>query len=780
MNLFTYNPVPYVDTQIDLPLDFIQGQLETKQKEFDAQNAAIDKATENFLKLNYGRLTKEQYDTIMQKYLPQIEKIRDDLVNTGNVSMAAPELSRFTTSLAADPDVKNIMQDYELTQAYNKGLQEGRYTDKIFAGLFDKEGKPRPQLRPGELTSAQYYAPMQYTDPIKDLAPEAKEYKANIIEDIKTNPTKYGLFQTDSQTVEQVAQGELQKYLRDRLSTWKQHPENQAYFWSATGYQPQTYTSDMWEKDVVTPLSEAFSYKKITKDRSFQQIPEVKPPSRPPSKQDGGGDAPAEKKKEIKSGLSVALQGRVTGIPSIRQNFYENNEIGDFNQLLEDKDFGNKSVQDATDQIARLTRIISPNLVTYNNWDNRKLVADNISKNYTQNEYGQWILKPGSTAPPVTPEISQALTDFNEYRYQSNTRENLINDLKKDVGVKDFDPNVIKAAEAEAERRYRVEIDNKNIITMSDDEVKEWKKNIIKEQLKDKPEGKIYKAFDNLKTKMAQIQLSYLPENEFNQHEQSLINLAVNGSLTNLKNLVSNADASKEDGLKEFIKSLPTDDKGDIDYSGIQSAIGYDPDDGVVGVFAFNGKYYQFDLSETNIDKLATDQYPMLKAQMRFWQDVSTSLKRSGNTKGSFKIGNTDFNFDAKFKNLGTDNPEFRYEYSLDGINIQSANNLGDIFTQASDHVSNSLQNLSDIEELLIEELDRQYYERYDQLNENDYTGLRDLNDWYKESVRRIQTNTQTQATQKKVIKSPSSIKTNQGLGKPTEWGTKSSYNPLQ
>ena len=78
MKLFEYTPQTYKGTQVDLPLDFIYKQLETQQKEFDAQTAAVDKASENFLKIDPGMLTEEAYQRVMQNYLPRLEKIRDD------------------------------------------------------------------------------------------------------------------------------------------------------------------------------------------------------------------------------------------------------------------------------------------------------------------------------------------------------------------------------------------------------------------------------------------------------------------------------------------------------------------------------------------------------------------------------------------------------------------------------------------------------------------------------------------------------------------------------
>ena len=181
MNLFRYNPTPFVNTQVDLPLDFIQGQLETKQKEFDLQNAAVDKAAENFLKMNHGMLTKDAYDRVMKQYLPQLEKIRDTLVSTGNVSMAAPELSKFTMNLAADPEVKKIMEDRALTDLHQKALAEGKYSEYDYGLLYGPNGEfIHPQLQKGQSLNPLAYAPSKYNDPVDLLKEDVQKFKAEM------------------------------------------------------------------------------------------------------------------------------------------------------------------------------------------------------------------------------------------------------------------------------------------------------------------------------------------------------------------------------------------------------------------------------------------------------------------------------------------------------------------------------------------------------------------------------------------------------------------------
>ena len=820
MDLFKYNPTPYVNTQVDLPLDFLQGQLETKQKEFDSQSAAVDKAAENFMKINPGMLTKDAYDRVKKQYLPEIEKIRDTLHQTGNISMAAPALSKFTMNLAADPQVKNIMEDYKLTEAYNKNLQEGKYTDKVFAGLFDAEGKQRAQLGEDQMTSASYYSPMQYTDPVSSLLPEAEKFKANIIEDITSKPNKYGLMQTDSVTTENLANERVRQWANNMLPTWKQNPENQAYFWNATGFKPETYTNEMWDKGVAQNIADLLSYKKVTKDTNFTAIPDqtVRAPSPNQNKTKTAAEETA-----TKTGAPVSRQvinAKVGGFAAFEQDKYANNIISSIDELENDNAFTKTEMQKNYLALSKLSNGVIPatmDMIGQGSGANRASVRNWINDNYTKNEYNEWVLKTKTdkdgnvipnNSPPITPEISASLNGFTEANANNNGKEKLIATIKEDTGVKNYDKSKIEVARHEvlakgllqSEEGYNFEVmtdgaqelyskkDNaivEYVRKMNPDaspEVIERKINLMRLQSVDQilptiekaaklprvlsnimrgsknvdlygvtafnelknalgadknnsdgqalaeitefttglnskvnedmvkklqgtAEGTIFKAFENIKNKMGAYQLSNLPgDGKFPEYEKQLINLALAGQLSGLTNIIKGTDAATENGLKEFGKAVPYIDgdatKG-IDTNQISLSMGYNPSKGVVGVITMGGTFHEFDLDKANLDQQFTNEYPQLTQELRIYRDISSSVKRSSNTKGSFNIGNTEFVFDVKMKNLGKTKPDFSYEFSADGTNKQRYTDVGQIIAIASDIASSKLNEQDQIAQIM-------------------------------------------------------------------------------
>jgi len=780
MELFKYNPTPYVNTQVDLPLDLMQGQLEIKQKEFDLQSAAVDKAAENFMKINPGRLTTEQYERIKNQYLPQLEKIRDTLHQTGNVSMAAPELSKFTMKLAADSEVKNIMEDYKLTEAYNKNLQEGKYTDKVFAGLYDAEGKPRPQLGQGQMTSGAYYAPMQYTDPITSLLPEAEKFKADVIEDIISNPNKYNVIQTDEVTVENLANERVRQWANERLPSWKQHPENQAYFWNATGYKPETFTPEMWDQNVAKNIADLLAYKKVTRARSFHNMPDISMQAPKPAKPIKT-ETPAEQAAK-KTGAPVSrriITGKEGGLASFEQSKYDGNLITNLNDFNADLDYTKSSMQKNYVTLAALSNGAIPEGldVASGAKSSRAVVRNWVNDNYTKNEYGEWVVK-NSAAPPVTPEIAATLTGFTEANYAHNAKQTLLDDLKNQTGVKDYNLAVIRNANFKALHTDEAGIDipqevydynaiadvaidefllnrgfnpgssqyttererlqglniaelTSTIQNSSGNNIAYYLRNFGKDSknpktavvnkylteaagvlLKGTNEGKIHKAFENFKNKMSEYQLSDLPgDGKFPEYERQLINMGIAGQLSGLTDILNNVNAAKDDGLKEFVKSVPYKDgdssKG-IDTDNVSVSMGYTPKKGVVGVLSFSGKFYEFDLDKANIDQQFTYEHPELVQELRIYRDISNSVKRSSNTEGKFNIGNIPFQFKVKTKDIGTDKPEFYYEFSADGVNSQKYTNVGEIIAQASDIASRKLKE----QDILIEGAQAEILER--------------------------------------------------------------------
>ena len=809
MNLFRYNPTPYINTQVDLPLDFIQSQLETKQKEFDFQQAAIDKAAENFLKITPGMLTKDAYERVKQQYLPQIEKIRDTLVSTGNVSMAAPELSKFTMNLAADSEVKKVMQDYEATKLYQQGLLEGRYTDMDFANLYDAQGNLRPQLRQDEAFSPMLYAPAKYIDPVDLLKEDVQKFKADLDE---LPPTEWrdkdGRLITDSIAIEELKKERIANYVRGRQASIINSPQYKAWVNRSTDWGTKPMTSDIYEERVTQPLLN-FAYRQVKRDRQVTN-PVAAATGTTPGKTKEGPDSP-----ENKESNNLLYTSTATGKAEVFRDFNNTRSLENPDELFAEINNVNKIQAESFKIITGLTGINSA--ITPQNF---KAVQDYHNKYYRLNDEGHLIKKSirelhtNPTAeqvaaynniPEITPELEEAFNLFNNanvYRtgvqnmWQSITGGKPVNaqtiaDAKQKASLHAFNStaNVDDGRAFVTNNNYNLKDVYQNALNyltnnptgdkagLATSFIKSYENNFIDkdaynkkfkekipELLKGTPEGEAYQAFENLKNRLAQIEITNLKEND--ELEKMLIpSLMMNRS--NVRLMSTNENVWSTDGGEEFLASVPRDDKGNIDYKSMTTGFGLDPENGLVGVVSMNGKIYEFDIDDTNYDQFITQGNPEIKTKIRFYDQVYNSMKRSSNTEGNFTIGNINFNFKTKASNLAKD-PKFTYRYNFGEGEIET-NNLGDVYAAATRIAQRDL----DVKDATLQ------------------IEYRKLQNWYNDKYRKITTWQQREALdaefQRKLKEATDNWEKNNSkpvtvgkdVGKQKQWTVRPS-NPLQ
>jgi hypothetical protein len=717
MNLFQYNPQNYKGTQVDLPLDFIQGQLETKQKEFDLQTAAVDKAAENFLKINPGMLTREAHDRVMQQYLPQLEKIRDTLFSTGNVSLAAPELSKFTTSLAADPEVKKIMQDAEATKLYQQGLLEGRYTDMDFANLVDAQGNVRPQLRKDEAFSPTIYAPAKYIDPVDLLKEDVQKFKADLDE---LPPTEWrdkdGRLITDSVSIEQLKAERIAEYVRGREKSIVNSPQYKAWVNRTTDWGTKPMTTELYNERVTKPLLQ-YAYRQIKRER------EVSNPVAAATNTNPGRTTNPPSDPENKAKNNLLYSQSVQGYAEALRNFDDTKSLEDPSEIFDEINNINRKQASAFKIITQLTKL--PSAITPDNFNN---VNNYYKKYYETNPEGKLVKKKFkdvvNPAAEVTPELEEAFNLYNNINPFRSGLQNLWTSISEDINMKDFRPEVIQNAKAKAqltafnsiaeafEGRSFIKDDNYNLKDIYQNALNYLKSNPsgelsgaaqsfiskyegglidqkkydelfnqeIRLNLKDQPEGKVYKAFENLKNKLASIEVTTLEDNK--ALEESLIPGLISNR-SNVRDLSTNLNVWSKNGGKDFLASVPRDENGNIKYDNISTGFGLDPENGLIGVVSFNGKFYEFDIDDNNYDQFITEGSPEIRTKIRFYDELHKSMKSTANTSGKFTIGNVQFNIKTEAKKLGTDSPEFSYTYNF-GEGSHKTTNLGEIYSTAT------------------------------------------------------------------------------------------------
>lgn len=725
MNLFRYNPTPFVNTQVDLPLDFIQGQLETKQKEFDLQNAAIDKAAENFLKITPGMLTKDAYERVKQQYLPQLEKIRDTLVSTGNVSMAAPELSKFTMNLAADSEVKKIMEDRALTDLHQKALAEGKYSEYDYGLLYGPNGEfIHPQLQKGQSLNPLAYAPSKYNDPVDLLKEDVQKFKAEMDDKMTEWRDKDGRLITDSVTIEQLKKERIADYVRERKEGILNNPNYRAWKYKLTQSGSQPMTDELYDQAVTNPLLN-YAYTQVKRDRQVTN-PVAAATGTSPTKTQTGPTSP-----ENKESNNLLYTSTATGKSEVFRDFNNTRSLENPDELFAEINNVNKKQAESFKIITGLTGINSA--ITPQNF---KTVQDYHNKYYRLNDEGHLIKKSirelytNPTAeqvaaynniPEITPELEEAFNLFNNANIYRNGAQNMWQSI---TGGKPVNAQTIAAARQQASldafnstsgvedgrpfvtnNNYNLKDVYQNALnylnsnptgnlagqaktfitkyengTIDKDAYNQKVKENTKSNLIGTPEGETYQAFENLKNRLAQIEITNLKEND--ELEKMLIpSLMMNKS--NVRLMLTNENVwSTKGGGEEFLGSVPRDDKGNIDYKSITTGFGLDPENGLVGVVSMNGKIYEFDIDDTNYDQFITQGNPEIKTKIRFYDQVYNTMKRSSNTSGNFTIGNINFNFKTKASDLAKD-PKFTYRYNFGEGEIET-NNLGDIYAAAT------------------------------------------------------------------------------------------------
>jgi hypothetical protein len=806
MDLFKYNPTPYVNTQVDLPLDFLQGQLEVKQKEFDAQTMAVDKAAENFLKINPGMLTAEAYERVKKQYLPEIEKIRDTLHQTGNIAMAAPALSKFTMNLASDPEVKNIMEDYKLTQAHNQAMQEGRYTKFMLPGLFNKEGALREQVKPGQTVQSSWYAPYEHVDPVQALLPEVEKLRARISSGTyqwfnpATNETV-----TDKTKLKILEPEIIAGFVRDRKSAYLNAPESKGYVIGATDWGSRSYTDEDWERDAVVPLSKYSIYEQDS-DREARPLPAIQPPS-------DGSSKPTTPPAGKAFAFTTVSNSYTPQVPS-----FLNNEIPITSQDEIDDELKQAvtEVLPIAKSVFAMTGVDITGRSAVDVLQNPQLLQqakDNWNSKYVKNKEGHYIPREVGT-PNVTYQQEEA---FNRWEYLTtaiDAAKTRRDDIKKAAGVTSYDPAILKKAKEEAngtsslltksntDFAEMLAIEKKeNLYDRSStpdqklriaetilkenpnsskaqyyintygvpDTAKKLKSDFnagMTEELKGTPEGKIYKVWDELNNRMEQMQMVNFDNDKSTENIlQVLLTQSQSGQIP-IKEFVSDKRLDKLNLDEEFTAYIPINKTTGLpDYSQINLGMAFDRKDGLVGIVSMSGKQFEFDISKnpgSNLDKLLIEAHPELKEPTTFFHQVYQSLNQTSGNTGKFTLGSNTFMFDHKSENLGKGAPKFEYEYDFDGTGKKRTTNLYEIYSAATG-VNNSIIQANNLQNAKTAiEITNEYNSKIAAAGYN-RSKIEAANNWYRER--------QTEALKEQLAREKASSGQTMGKGKPQAQG---------
>lgn len=223
MRFYQYKPAEYVNVHPDIPLEWMQGQVNTAQKRYDLQKEAVDKATENWLNVKYGELGKAEYDRLKQQYEGRFTSV-NDMLNVGNVMGASKDFSNLIRETAMDPGLKNLQEEYKAYSEYQKNVVNPEFAGSvnplpyaIQAGLQMGEELPLSQ-------ALQYYQLAKPQNSLEDIEKTVQSLKASTIDGknwtINDPLTGQPLVSGDEEYVKGVSKARIKETLDSYYNNW--------------------------------------------------------------------------------------------------------------------------------------------------------------------------------------------------------------------------------------------------------------------------------------------------------------------------------------------------------------------------------------------------------------------------------------------------------------------------------------------------------------------------------------------------------------------------------
>ena len=132
MKLFEYKPTEYVDVHPDLPLEWMQKEIDKTQTKYDTKLESVNALNKQFADMQAGAQTQEELQAINDEYSKKINDMVTGLTSTGYIPQTSADLAKFISEVSFDPRVKQIKDDRAAYEIYQKNL-----LDPQFAGAVD-------------------------------------------------------------------------------------------------------------------------------------------------------------------------------------------------------------------------------------------------------------------------------------------------------------------------------------------------------------------------------------------------------------------------------------------------------------------------------------------------------------------------------------------------------------------------------------------------------------------------------------------------------------------
>ncbi len=292
MNLYRFQPRQYVDVLPDLPVEWLQGQVNQKQAVIDAQRNELNKSAENYLKLNYGSFGRDLYDQINKDYQEKFKQMSENLLGKQDIPGVAADFSNLVREAAFDPRIKDLNKEFAAYQKYLEYKTNPEYANAIDMSQFGQQ--IGPQWNVDQAIGS--YNLVKYEDSIQPYVATAEKFKP--YKDVETNKwivtnpiTGQSTAYTKKEDAEYVSRQRLTDYFEQQYYNWNQDARSKYDKLSATNldlnqFDPNFRFKDdktgrqVWRQKYLPYLNMAYTQR--DEDETITPIGGGKPPT-PPS-----------------------------------------------------------------------------------------------------------------------------------------------------------------------------------------------------------------------------------------------------------------------------------------------------------------------------------------------------------------------------------------------------------------------------------------------------------------------------------------------------------------
>lgn len=627
MKLFEYKPTEYVDVHPDLPLEWMQQEIDKTQTRYDTKLASVNELNKQFADMKAGAQTQEELQAINDEYSKKINDMVSGLTNTGYIPQTSADLAKFINEVSFDPRVKRIKEDREAYEIYQKNLLDPQYAGGVDMLQYRKPGTPY---------DPNYYKIIPPSDSVAKSRTVAQTMHPSTIDGGKTWTIKDPF---SGQTITRnsysdavgVSKERIKAYTDYNYVNWKTDPDSYADRVQLSGNNMAFWDTPEGKAvyDEKMKALEPLAYQTDTTPKAGTQG--TKPTKTPKSEE--------EEDKIMNAQAGATLYGDKEGFGL----GHDGNKITDYFGVIEEEKWNKLEYVNTSNEINKLTASgIPSNDPRIIELQRRKDKAKNDTavwdtwRHKVENElYGK--MNPGDIA--AAQEQAKALK---ERAYLSVQKSMMAKFpwLSLPIALTEIWPSLkdgIQYGNADL-LMQALKTNAANAKEYLDQYDKEWKK-----ELEGTPSGEIVARYDKYKDYQTSGMSYVVPEDKKNQVGTLVKSLLNKGSLA--KDVVSDNQVNAK-LQQQLFESLVNEETGEWDFDRLSPEILLDEKDGpVLVIHGFrdeDGGVIGLEYNLQDTPGIRDSLYDMLpedrKEKMTLYVEATQSLKKSGRKKGEFTI----------------------------------------------------------------------------------------------------------------------------------------------